>query len=323
MKAIRFHQTGGPEVLRWEDVPVPAPGVGEALIRHTAIGLNFIDTYHRSGLYTLPLPSGLGMEAAGVVETVGEGVTAVAPGDRVAYAAGPPDAYAQMRTISAERLVPLPPGVDDRLAAAALLKGLTVEYLLRRTYPVRTGDWVLLHAAAGGVGLLACQWAAHLGARVIGTAGTEAKADLARRHGCHHPLVLGRDDVAARVRELTDGEGVAVVYDSVGRDTWDLSLGCLRRRGVMVSFGNASGPVPAVSPLELSRRGSLFLTRPVLMDYTATRAELLAAADALFQVLSAGAVRVTVRQEYPLAEADRAHGDLEARRTVGSSLLLP
>ena len=323
MNAIRFHQTGGPEVLVWEDVPVPAPGAGEALIRHTAIGLNFIDTYHRSGLYPLPLPSGLGMEAAGVVEAVGEGVTTVAPGDRVAYAAGPPGAYAQMRTMAVDRLVPLPPSVDDRLAAAALLKGLTVEYLLRRTYHVREGDWMLLHAAAGGVGLMACQWAAHLGARVIGTAGTEAKADLARRYGCHHSLVLGRDDVAARVRELTGGEGVAVVYDSVGRDTWELSLACLRRRGVMVSFGNASGPAPPVPPLELSRRGSLYLTRPVLMDYTATREELLAAADALFQVLSGGTVQVTVGQEYPLAEAARAHGDLEARRTVGSSLLLP
>ena len=323
MQAIRFHRTGGPEVLSWEEVPEPVPGPGEALVRHTAVGLNFIDTYHRSGLYPLPLPSGLGMEAAGVVEAVGDGVTEVAAGDRVAYAAGPPGAYAQARVLAADRLVPLPPEVDDRLAAAAMLKGLTVEYLLRRTYAVQPGDWVLIHAAAGGVGLIACQWARHLGARVIGTVGAEAKAALATEHGCHHPLVLGREDVPARVRDLTGGAGVAVVYDSVGKDTWEMSLACLRRRGMLVSFGNASGPVPPVSPLELSRRGSLFLTRPVLMDYTAGREELLAAADALFQVLATGAVRVAVNQEYPLADAGRAHRDLEGRRTTGSSLLLP
>lgn len=323
MRAIRIHRTGNPDVLAWEEVPVPEPGPGEARVRHTAVGLNFIDTYHRSGLYPLPLPSGLGMEAAGVIEAVGHGVTEVAPGDRVAYAAGPPGAYAESRVLAADRLVPLPPSVDDRLAAAAMLKGLTAEYLLRRTFPVQPGDWVLIHAAAGGVGLIACQWARHLGARVIGTVGTPAKAALAARHGCEHPLVLDRDDVPARVRELTGGAGVSVVYDSVGKDTWEISLACLRRRGMLVSFGNASGPVPPVSPLELSRRGSLYLTRPVLMDYTATREELLAAADALFRVLADGVVRVEVNQEYPLAEAARAHRDLEGRRTTGSSLLLP
>ena len=321
--AIRFHATGGPEVLRWEGVEVAPPGPGEALVRHTAVGVNFIDTYHRTGLYPLPMPSGLGMEAAGVVEAVGEGVSEVRAGQRVAYACQPVGAYAEARTIRADRLVPLPAGVDDRTAAAVMLKGMTAQYLLRSTFRVEPGHTVLVHAAAGGVGLLACQWARHLGATVIGTVSTEAKAELARANGCHHVVISGREDLVARVRELTGGEGVHVVYDSVGKDTWDASLDCLRRRGMMVSFGNASGPVPPIQPLVLSRRGSLFLTRPTLMDYTVTRDELLGSAGELFEVLASGAVHVHVHATYPLAEAAAAHRDLESRRTTGSPLLLP
>ncbi|HPC83980.1 MAG TPA: quinone oxidoreductase [Thermoanaerobaculaceae bacterium] len=321
--AIRFHAIGGPEVLRWERVVVPAPGPGEALVRHTAVGVNFIDTYHRTGLYPLALPSGLGMEAAGVVEAVGEGVAEVEVGQRVAYACLPVGAYAEARTIRADRLVPLPPGVDDRTAAAALLKGMTAQYLLRSTFRVGPGHAVLVHAAAGGVGLLACQWARHLGATVIGVVSSEAKAELALANGCHHVVVAGHEDLVARVRELTGGEGVHVVYDSVGKDTWDASLDCLRRRGMMVSFGNASGPVPPIQPLVLSRKGSLYLTRPTLMDYTATRRELLECAGELFEVLESGAVRVRIHATYPLAAAASAHRDLESRRTAGSLLLLP
>lgn len=321
--AIRFHDTGGPDVLRWEAVELAPPKPGEALVRHTAIGVNFIDTYHRTGLYPLVLPSGLGMEAAGVVEAVGEGVTEVRPGERVAYACQPPGAYARARTIRAERLVPLPGDVDDRTAAAAMLKGMTAQYLLRSTFRVEPGHAVLILAAAGGVGLLACQWARHLGATVIGTVSSETKAELAHANGCHHVIVSGKADPVARVRELTGGEGVHVVYDSVGKDTWDASLACLRRRGMMVSFGNASGPVPPIQPLVLSRQGSLFLTRPTLMDYTVTRDELLACAAELFEVLACGAVKVHVHGSYPLAEAAFAHRDLESRRTTGSLLLLP
>ncbi|MGV8041973.1 MAG: quinone oxidoreductase [Thermoanaerobaculaceae bacterium] len=321
--AIRFHATGGPEVLRWETVELAAPGPGEALVRHTAIGVNFIDTYHRTGLYPLALPSGLGMEAAGIVEAVGEGVTEVQVGQRVAYACQPVGAYAEARTIRAERLVPLPAGVDDRTAAAAMLKGMTAQYLLRSTFRVEAGHAVLVHAAAGGVGLLACQWARHLGATVIGTVSTEAKAELALANGCHHVILSGREDLVARVKALTGGEGVQVVYDSVGKDTWDASLDCLHRRGMMVSFGNASGPVPPIQPLVLSRKGSLVLTRPTLMDYTVTRDELLACAGELFEVLASGAVHVHVHATYPLAAAAAAHRDLESRRTTGSLLLLP
>lgn len=322
-QAIRFHATGGPEVLRWEAVDVPTPGPGEALVRHTAVGVNFIDTYHRTGLYPLALPSGLGMEAAGIVEAVGEGVSDLRAGQRVAYACQPVGAYAEARTIRADRLVPLPAGVDDRTAAAAMLKGMTAQYLLRSTFRVEPGHVVLVHAAAGGVGLLACQWARHLGATVIGTVSTEAKAELARANGCHHVVISGREDLVARVKALTGGDGVHVVYDSVGKDTWDASLDCLRRRGTMVSFGNASGPVPPIPPLVLSRKGSLFLTRPTLMDYTVTRDELLACAGELFEVLASGAMHVHVHATYPLAEAAAAHRDLESRRTTGSLLLLP
>jgi NADPH2:quinone reductase len=322
-RAIRIHATGGPDVLRWEEVAVGAPAAGEALVRHTAVGVNFIDTYHRSGLYQVPLPATLGMEAAGVVEAVGAGVVEVRPGDRVAYAGGPIGAYAERRLIAAERLVPLPAAVSDETAAAAMLKGMTAQYLLRQTYEVKPGDVILVHAAAGGVGLIACAWAKHLGATVIGTVGSDEKVALARAHGCDHVVVYTREDFPTRVRELTGGRGVRVVYDSVGAATWDGSLACLQPRGLMVSFGNASGAVPPFSPLVLSARGSLYLTRPTLMSYTATRTELLACAGDLFAALAAEVVTVLVSARYPLAEAARAHSDLESRRTVGSLLLLP
>jgi NADPH2:quinone reductase len=322
--AIRIHAHGGPEVLRWDEVALPAPGPGEALVRHTAVGVNFIDTYHRSGLYPVgPLPSGLGSEAGGVVEAVGAGVTEVAPGDRVAYAGGPPGSYAERRVMPAARLVPLPQTIDERMAAAALLKGMTVEYLVCRTYPVRSGETVLFHAAAGGVGLIACQWLKSVGATVIGTVSTDEKAELARAHGCDHTVVTAREDFVARVRELTRGRGVPVVYDSVGRDTFLRSLDCLAPRGLMVSFGNASGPPPALDPLLLAAKGSLFLTRPSLVTYTATREELLASAGALFSRIDCGAVRIEVHQEWPLPEAAAAQRALEERKTVGSILLRP
>jgi NADPH2:quinone reductase len=323
-RAIRIHAHGGPDVLRWEAVAVPEPGPGEALVRHTAVGVNFIDTYHRSGLYPVPsLPSGIGSEAAGVVEAVGPGVGEVRPGQRVAYAGGAPGSYAERRVVGADRLVPLPDEIDDRTAAAALLKGMTVEYLVRRTYPVRAGETVLFHAAAGGVGSIACQWLKSLGATVIGTVSTEAKARLAQAHGCDHVIVTSREDLVARVRGLTGGRGVPVVYDSVGRDTFLRSLDCLAPRGLMVSFGNASGPPPALDPLLLSAKGSLFLTRPTLMAYTASRDELLASAGALFERIGGGAVRVEVRHEWPLPEAGAAHRALEERRTAGSIVLRP
>ncbi len=320
--AIRIHETGGPEVLRWEDVEVGRPGPGQARVRHTAVGLNFIDVYQRSGLYPLPLPVVLGSEAAGVVEEVGAGVGEVAPNDRVAYA-GPLGAYTQVRTVPTDRLVRLPAGIDDRTAAAMMLKGMTAQYLLRRTCRVDPGDAVLIHAAAGGVGLIACQWAKHLGAVVIGTVSTDEKAEIARRHGCDHPIVVSRESFVERVKEITGGRGVRVVYDSVGKDTFERSLDCLQPLGMMVSYGNSSGPVAPMSPLVLSAKGSLFLTRPTLMTYTARREDLLASAAELFEVVGSGAVRIVINQTYPLAEAARAHRDLEARRTTGSSVLLP
>lgn len=323
MHAIRFYQHGGPEVLRWEEVVTATPGPGEALISHSAIGLNFIDTYHRTGLYQVTLPSGLGMEAAGVVTAVGDGVTDVKPGDRVAYAGGPLGAYSETRVMPAHRLVPLPPGIDPPIAAAMMLKGMTAQYLLRRTHVVKPGDHILVHAAAGGVGLILCQWAHHLGAVVIGTVGSETKAAVAAAHGCDHPVITAREDFVRRVKEITDGAGVPVVYDSVGKDTWDGSLDCLRPLGLMVSFGNASGPVPPFAPTLLAAKGSLFLTRPTLMTYTARREDLLAAAADLFEVVRSGAVKIQIHQRYPLAQAAQAHRDLEGRRTTGSSVLLP
>jgi NADPH2:quinone reductase len=323
-RAIRIRRPGGPEALELEVAELAEPGRGEALVLHTAIGVNYIDVYHRSGLYPLPsLPHGLGMEAAGVVQSVGPGVTGVQVGQRVAYASGPPGAYAEARLIRADRLVPLPAEIDDRTAAASLLKGMTVEYLVRRTHRAEAGETVLWHAAAGGVGLIACQWLAHLGVTVIGTVGSEAKAQLAREHGCTHTILYTREDFVPRVRELTGGRGVSAVYDSVGRDTFARSLDCLARRGMMVSFGNASGRPEPIDPGLLSAKGSLFLTRPTLVDYTGTREELLASAAALFDVISRGAVKVRISETWELAEAARAHTALEARRTWGSTLLLP
>ncbi|MFC5300004.1 quinone oxidoreductase family protein [Azospira restricta] len=321
--AIRFHQTGGPEVLRWETVDVGEPGPGQARVRHAAVGLNFIDTYHRTGLYPLPLPSGIGLEGAGVVEAVGEGVANVKPGDRVAYAGGPVGAYSEARCMPADRLLVLPDAIDFRTGAAMMLQGLTSAYLLRRTYRVQPGDAVLIHAAAGGVGLIACQWAKALGALVIGTTSTEAKAELARAHGADHVIFYNREDVAKRVREITGGEGVAVVYDGVGKDTFMGSLDSLRTCGMMVSFGNASGPVAPFDPLLLSQKGSIFITRPTLMHYTAKRADLEALGGELFDVVTAGKVRIEVNQTYPLRDAAQAHIDLEARKTTGSTILLP
>lgn len=321
--AIRFHTPGGPEVLRTETLTLPPPGPGQARVRHTAIGVNFIDTYHRSGLYPLELPSGLGMEAAGVVEAVGPEVEEVAVGQRVAYAGGGPGAYATHRNVRAAVLVPLPAAISDEVAAAGLLKGMTVELLIRRAFAVERGSTVLWHAAAGGVGLIACQWLAHLGVTVIGTVGSDDKAELARAHGCTHPVVYTREDFVARVRELTGGQGVPVVYDSVGRATFDGSLQCLRRRGMLVGFGNASGKPAPFDIARLAQGGSLFLTRPTLFDYVATRPELLASASALFEVLTRGAVKVEVRQRWPLREVEAAHRALEGRETSGSTILVP
>ena len=323
-KAIRIHQYGGPEVLCWEDVDVGDPGPGQLRIRHGAVGLNYIDVYHRTGLYPLPsLHWILGMEGAGRVEAVGDGVTEFKIGDRVAYASPPVGAYAEVRLIAADRVVALPEAIDDRTAAAMMLQGMTAQYLLRRTYRVQPGDVILLHAAAGGVGLIASQWARQLGATVIGTVGSDDKAELARAHGCRHVIVYTRENFVERVRELTDGRGVAVVYDSVGQATFMGSLDCLRPLGMMVSFGNASGPVPPFDPGLLAAKGSLFLTRPTLMTYTAQRADLVASAAELFEVIASGAVKVEIHQTYPLAEAAQAHRDLEARRTTGSTVLLP
>ncbi|HET7775565.1 MAG TPA: quinone oxidoreductase [Azospira sp.] len=321
--AIRFHQTGGPEVLRWEEVSVAAPGPGEARVKHGAVGLNFIDTYHRTGLYPVPLPSGIGLEGAGTVEAVGPGVTGVAPGDRVAYAGGPLGAYSEARLIPADRLVKLPDNISFTTGAAMMLQGLTAAYLLRRTYPVQAGDTVLIHAAAGGVGLIACQWAKALGATVIGTVSTEAKAALAQAHGCDHPILYTRENFAQRVREITGGAGVPVVYDGIGKDTFAGSLDSLRPRGLMVSFGNASGPVGLIDPLILSQKGSLFFTRPTLMHYTAQRADLDALAGELLAMVGSGRVKIEVNQTFALQEAAAAHIALESRQTTGSTVLVP
>jgi len=321
-KAIRIHRTGGPEQMVFEDVETGAPGEGELLVRHTAIGLNYIDTYHRTGLYPLALPAILGREAAGVVEAVGAGVAGFAVGDRVAHLLTV-GAYCEQALVPAERLIALPDAIDDRTAAAMLVKGLTAHYLLRRTHRVQAGETILFHAAAGGVGLLAGQWASHLGATAIGTVGSPAKAELARSHGYAQTILYDEEDVVERVRELTDGRGVPVVYDSVGRDTFQASLNCLAPLGLMVSFGNASGPVAPFTIGELAGKGSLFLTRPTLVTYISTREALLAACDELFEVVLSGAVRVEIGQEYPLADAAQAHRDLEARKTTGSTLLLP
>lgn len=320
--AIRIHRFGGPEVLQLEDIPLAAPVVGEVTLRQTAIGLNFIDTYHRSGLYPLALPSVIGTEAAGVVEALGPGVSGVAVGERVAYTGLPPGAYAGHRNWPADRLVRLPSGIADDVAASLMLKGLTAWYLLRRSYRVQAGDTVLLYAAAGGTGTLLSQWATALGARVIGVVGSAAKSELALRHGCTATVLSTEPDFVSKVRDLSGG-GVAVVYDSVGRDTFFQSLDCLRRHGTMVSFGNASGPVDPFAPMELAKRGSLHLTRPSLFDFISTRADLEAGTGELFDLVDRGAVRIAIGQRYALRDVARAHEDLEGRRTTGATVLEP
>src|SRR5262252_2621057 len=319
--AIRFAKTGGPEILEWQQIEVGKPGQDQVRLRHSAVGLNYIDTYHRSGLYPLPMPSGLGSEAAGVVEEVGPGVTRLKPGDRVAYAGGPIGAYADERVVPADRLVPVPAGITDQQAAAMMLKGMTAWYLVRRTHPIKRGETILIHAAAGGVGLIVCQWAKHLGATVIGTVGDREKADLAKQNGCDHPILYKQEDFVAQVNKLTQGKKLPVVYDSVGKDTFYKSLDCLAPLGLMVSFGQSSGAIGPVDIGILSAKGSLFLTRPTLFNYTATREDLLTASRELFEVVQSGAVKIAVNQTYPLREAARAHHDLEGRRTTGSKVL--
>ena len=322
-KAIRIYEFGGPDVLRWEEVDVPDPGEGEVQIRHTAIGLNFIDTYHRTGLYPVDLPTGLGSEATGIVEAVGPGVTGVAVGDRVVYAGTPANSYSEIRNIAAWLLVPVPNDMPDEQAAAVLLKGLTAWYLLRRSYRVNKGDAILLYAAAGGVGSLTSQWAKHLGATVIGVVSTDEKAELARTNGCEHIVMSDDADIPGTVKGLTGGEGVAAVYDSVGRDTFFASLDSLRPHGTMVTFGNSSGPVDSFAPAELAKRGSLYVTRPILFHFVNTREKLLHACDELFDVVHSGAVSISIGQQYALKDAAKAHRDLEARKTTGSTILLP
>jgi len=323
MKAIRYARTGGPEVLEVVDVDVGEPGPGEARVRNHAIGLNFIDVYFRSGLYPQPLPGGLGQEGAGVVEAVGEGVQHVKPGDRVAYAARPNGAYSELRVMPADILVKLPDAIDFETGAAMMLQGLTVQYLFRRTYPLKAGDTILFHAAAGGVGLIACQWARAMGVNLIGTVGSNEKAALAKSHGAAHVINYNREDVVQRVLEITNGAKVPVVYDSVGKDTFLRSLDCLQPLGLMVSFGNSSGAVPPFALSELVSRGSLYITRPTLQTYAAKRADLEAMAADLFQMVTSGQVKIAIHQRFPLADAAQAHIALEARRTTGKTILLP
>jgi NADPH:quinone reductase len=320
--AIRFHQTGGPEVLVWEGVEVGKPGPGEARIRHTAVGLNFVDIYVRSGLYPTQLPSGLGSEAAGVVLELGPGVTDLKAGDRVAYGSSPLGAYAEERLIPADRLIKLPDGIDDKTAAAMMLKGLTVQYLIRQTHRVKSGETILLHAAAGGIGLILGQWAKHLGATVIGTVGSDEKAKLAQAHGCAHTIVYSREDFVKRVEEITDGKKVPVVYDSVGKDTFLKSLDCLAPLGLVALFGQSSGSVEPLNLGLLAQKGSLYVTRPTLNTYGAKRENLVAMAKELFDVVLSGAVKIEVNQTYPLKDAAKAHADLAARKTTGSTVLL-
>ena len=323
MKAIRFSKPGGPEVLSLQDIDLPAPVAGQVRVRHTAIGINFIDTYQRSGLYPVPTPSGLGLEAAGVAEAVASDVTAIKVGDRVGYCTGPIGAYAEANNVPAARLVKLPAGVSDEVAAAAMLKGMTAQYLLKRTFPVRSGQTILFHAAAGGVGLIAGQWARHLGVTAIGTVGSDEKIALAKDNGYAHVLNTRKEDWVKRVRELTNGVGVPVVYDSVGKDTFEGSLDCLAVRGMMVSFGNSSGAVPPFEPGILSAKGSLYLTRPTLFHYTATAKDLQDTADDLFGVIASGAVKIAIHQRFKLADARKAHEALHSRATTGATILTP
>ena len=320
--AIRIYENGGPETMTWEDVPVGDPGPGEVRVRNKAVGLNFIDTYHRSGLYKLPLPLVLGSEGAGVVEALGPKVKDFKVGDRVAYAQ-PIGAYAEALLRPVARLVKIPDGVEDETAAAMMLKGMTAWYLCRRTYTIKKGDTILVHAAAGGVGQILCQWTKYLGATVIGTVGSDEKASLAKKAGCKHVIVTSREKIPDRVKAITKGKGVPVVYDGVGKDTFLDSLDCLSPLGLMVSFGNASGAVPPVNIALLAQKGSLFLTRPTLVNYTSTREDLLTAARELFSVVKKGVVKIKVNQTYPLREAAQAHSDLESRKTTGSTVLLP
>jgi NADPH2:quinone reductase len=322
-KAIRFHRNGGPEVMQWESVDVGEPGAGEARVRHTAIGVNYIDTYHCSGLYKLALPSGLGTEGAGIVEAVGPGVSDVRPGDRVAYSGGPLGAYSEVRVMPADRLVKLPDGVSDKVAATLMLKGLTVQYLFRQTFPLKGGETILFHAAAGGIGLIACQWARALGVTMIGTVGSDEKAALAKANGCTHTIVYTRENFVERVKQLTGGKGVPVVYDGVGKDTFPASLDCLSPRGMFVSFGNASGPIAAFDILLLAQKGSLYATRPTLATYTASRAAVLAMSEEMFSLVQEGKLSNEARQTYALKDAAQAHRDLQSRKTTGSTILLP
>jgi NADPH2:quinone reductase len=323
MKAIRFSKTGGPDVLSLEDIELPPPGPGQVRVRHTVIGVNFIDTYQRSGLYPVPLPSGLGLEAAGTVDALGANVSSLKIGDRVAYCSGPLGAYAEANNVPADRVVKLPESVSDEVAAASLLKGMTAEYLLKRTHAVLRGETILFHAAAGGVGLIACQWAKHLGATVIGTVGSESKIALAKENGCDHVLSTHDSEWPKKLRELTGGKGVPVVYDSIGKATWGGSLDCLAIRGLMVSFGNSSGAVPAFEPGILAGKGSLYLTRPTLAHYTRDAQELQATANDLFEVIGSGAVKIAIHQRFKLAEARAAHEALHSRNTTGATVLIP
>ncbi|WP_413204521.1 quinone oxidoreductase family protein [Rhodospirillum sp. A1_3_36] len=322
-QAIRIHKTGGPEVMQMEQMDLPDPGQGQVRIRQTAVGLNYIDTYHRSGLYPLPLPSGIGLEAVGVIEAVGSDVQYVKEGQRVCYGTGPIGAYATERVMPEATLLPLPDTIEDIQAAGMMLRGMTVQYLLRRAFKVEPGMTVLFHAAAGGVGLIACQWLKHLGVTTIGTVGSEAKGELAKAHGCTHVINYNTEDFLDRVKEITDGQGVPVVYDGVGASVFDKSLDCLQSRGMMITFGNASGSVPPVAPGLLTAKGSLFLHRPTLMHYTATRPELEETANDLFNIVASGAVKIDVNQTYALKDVITAHTDLESRKTTGSTVLLP
>ena len=323
VKAIQFHSTGGPEVLQWEEVTVGDPGPGEIRVKHTAIGLNYIDTYHRTGLYPLPLPHGIGMEGAGHVTAIGNGVTDLAVGDRVAYAGPPPGSYAEERLMAASTAVKIPNSIDDETAAAMMLKGMTAQYLIRQTYPVKAGDTILIHAAAGGVGQIVCQWAKSLGATVIGTVGNDEKAEMVRALGCDHPIVYTREDFVEKVMDITAGAKLPVVYDSVGQDTFMKSLDCLQPLGTMVSFGQSSGAVPPLDLGIFAQKGSLFFTRPTLMTYTANRADLLAMTDDLFTVVQDGTVKIAIDQRFALQDARAAHEALEGRKTTGSTILLP
>ncbi|MBP5858156.1 quinone oxidoreductase [Marivibrio halodurans] len=320
--AIRIHEHGGPDKMQWEEVAVGEPGPGEVKLAQNVCGLNYIDVYHRTGLYPMELPGAIGLEAAATVTAVGEGVTEFAEGDRVAYAAPPVGAYATERIMPWHRLVKLPESIPDEMAGAMMLQGMTVEYLIRRTYPVKAGDTVLFHAAAGGVGLIACQWLKQIGATVIGTVGSPEKAELAKAHGCDHTILYNSEDVAKRVHDLTDGKGVPVVYDAVGKDTLDGSLDSLAPRGMLVSFGNASGPIENFNLGILAQKGSLYISRPTLMTYTAERADLVESATALFEAVGKG-LKIEINQRYPLKDAAQAHRDLEARKTTGSTILLP